>query len=107
LGPDNREPSARNDGDDLLALRKETTDVEKGPDHSANPAQSVEDAVEETPAAADPNIVTWDGPDDPYNPYNWPTRKKIFNVSTISAVTFLTYGFSLPCLDTVEKGSNF
>ena len=92
LGPDNREPFVRNDSDDLLALQKETADVEKGPNHSANSAPSVEDAPEEPPVATDPNIVTWDGPDDPYNPYNWPMRKKVLNVSTVSAVTFLTYG---------------
>ncbi|KAK7621394.1 major facilitator superfamily domain-containing protein, partial [Phyllosticta citricarpa] len=31
-------------------------------------------------------IVDFDGPDDPYNPINWPTRKKV--------VTTLLYGFT-------------
>lgn len=38
----------------------------------------------------DPNIVFWDGPDDPKNPYNWPTWKKVFNCALISALTFVT-----------------
>jgi hypothetical protein len=27
-------------------------------------------------AELDPNLVTFDGPDDPLNPKNWPTTKK-------------------------------
>jgi len=38
----------------------------------------------------DANVVWWDGPDDPENPYNWPTWKKILNCGLISAFTFVT-----------------
>jgi hypothetical protein len=34
-------------------------------------------------------IVTWNGPDDPENPKRWPSKKKIFNVTVISMMTFL------------------
>ena len=27
-------------------------------------------------SARDPNLVSWDGPDDPENPKNWTTRRK-------------------------------
>lgn len=37
--------------------------------------------------APDPNIVDWDGPDDPSNPLNWSISKK---TTTISMVSFLT-----------------
>ncbi|CRK32519.1 hypothetical protein BN1708_005779, partial [Verticillium longisporum] len=53
-------------------------DLEKGP-------SKVED-VEET----DPNVVFWDGDDDPENPYNWPTWRKIVNCALISLLTFIT-----------------
>ncbi|KAF3352241.1 Seryl-tRNA synthetase, cytoplasmic [Verticillium dahliae VDG1] len=53
-------------------------DPEKGP-------CKVED-VEET----DPNVVFWDGDDDPENPYNWPTWRKIVNCALISLLTFIT-----------------
>ncbi|RXG43604.1 hypothetical protein VDGE_01203 [Verticillium dahliae] len=53
-------------------------DPEKGPG-------KVED-VEET----DPNVVFWDGDDDPENPYNWPTWRKIVNCALISLLTFIT-----------------
>src|SRR5271163_1401401 len=44
-----------------------------------------------TPAGpSDPNIVDWDGPDDPEKAINWPTRKIISNIAVISSVTFLT-----------------
>ncbi|KAI0802809.1 major facilitator superfamily domain-containing protein [Xylaria sp. FL0064] len=33
----------------------------------------------------DPNIVDWDGPDDPENPYNWPKSKKMAHVLIVSA----------------------
>ncbi|CAK7202204.1 hypothetical protein SEUCBS139899_004926 [Sporothrix eucalyptigena] len=39
---------------------------------------------------ADPNVVWWDGPDDPSNPYNWPTWHKALNCVLISALTFIT-----------------
>lgn len=38
----------------------------------------------------DPNVVWWDGPDDPENPYNWPQWRKVANCSLISGMTFLT-----------------
>jgi hypothetical protein len=38
----------------------------------------------------DPNIVTWDGPDDPTNPMNWTMRKKWGNVAVLSILTIIT-----------------
>ena len=37
----------------------------------------------------DLNLVTWDGPDDPGNPMNWPLRKKILVTFTFSMTTFV------------------
>ena len=37
----------------------------------------------------DPNLVTWDGPDDPGNPMNWPLRKKMLVTFTFSMTTFV------------------
>lgn len=39
---------------------------------------------------ADPNIVGWDGPNDPKNPLNWSDRAKWNNILVVSAITFLT-----------------
>ncbi|KAK6341422.1 hypothetical protein TWF696_008498 [Orbilia brochopaga] len=38
----------------------------------------------------DPNLVTWDGPDDPENPLNWSLKKKWLATVVISAFTFIT-----------------
>ncbi|KUI56335.1 hypothetical protein VP1G_03671 [Cytospora mali] len=35
-------------------------------------------------ADPDPNVVDWDGPDDPANPRNWPKKKKMLNVALVS-----------------------
>ncbi|KAK4894740.1 hypothetical protein LTR10_011314 [Elasticomyces elasticus] len=38
----------------------------------------------------DINLVTWDGPDDPDNPKNWPKRKKWMATITVSMFTFIS-----------------
>ncbi|AEO59172.1 general substrate transporter [Thermothelomyces thermophilus ATCC 42464] len=38
----------------------------------------------------DPNIVTWDGPDDPMNPMNWTMRKKWTNIAVMAILTIIT-----------------
>lgn len=38
----------------------------------------------------DPNIVTWDGPDDPMNPMNWTMKKKWSNIAVLSILTIIT-----------------
>jgi len=38
----------------------------------------------------DPNIVDWDGKDDPQNPINWSEKLKWGNVAVIASITFLT-----------------
>lgn len=55
-------------------------DLEKGP------AKSETDGG----AGDDPNIISWDGDDDPENPYNWPSWKKTTHVAIISLLTFVT-----------------
>lgn len=53
--------------------------------HSGNQEKAI---VEET--EQDPNIVDWDGPDDPENPMNWPDKKKWLNVAVLSILTIIT-----------------
>lgn len=38
----------------------------------------------------DPNVVWWDGEDDPENPYNWSTTVKVLNTGCVSFQTFLS-----------------
>jgi hypothetical protein len=39
----------------------------------------------------DPNIVDWDGPDDPENPLNWTSKRKFGATMSIALITLLTY----------------
>lgn len=61
-------------------------DVEKGA--AAAGAAEVEDE----------NVVWWDGPDDPENPFNWPTSKKVMTCALVSLFTFVTPLASCKCL---------
>lgn len=38
--------------------------------------------------AKDPNLVTWEGPDDPANPMNWTTRRKWLIIAVVSSISF-------------------
>lgn len=38
----------------------------------------------------DPNVVDWDGHDDPENPLNWSNKRKWAAIGMVSMVTFLT-----------------
>ncbi|CAG9943078.1 unnamed protein product [Clonostachys rosea f. rosea IK726] len=46
--------------------------------------------VSEGDVTDDPNIVSWDGDNDPANPYNWKSWRKVVNCILISALSFLT-----------------
>lgn len=51
----------------------------------ADPEKGVSDGE-----VADENIVWWDGPDDPENPANWPSWKKVVMCGFVSGFTFIT-----------------
>ena len=66
-------------------VRMEPSDLEKV--MSKHEDGDVAVTVEVT---TDPNVVNWDGPNDPENPLNWPASKKWTNIAFLSAITFLT-----------------
>ena len=49
-----------------VSSENEDRDLEKG-----TPVIAKEDEENEAPEPSDPNVVDWEGPDDPENPYNW------------------------------------
>lgn len=77
-------------------------DVEKGTSPNASDLEGATMRPESAPESTtnrgeadketeqDPNIVYWDGPDDPENPQNWTMKMKWFNVAAISMLTFVT-----------------
>lgn len=72
-------------------------DVEKGVQSAAVSTNSDRtlggdpSAEAEAEAEQDPDIVDWDGPDDPENPMNWPPRKKWTLIFILAMVTLVTY----------------
>lgn len=61
-------------------------DVESQPDNESN---GVYLAMHKK-APRDPNVVDWDGPDDPANPMNWSSRKKFTALGLVSLITVLS-----------------
>ncbi|GAP89747.2 putative cycloheximide resistance protein [Rosellinia necatrix] len=59
-----------------------------GDSDTAQPVR--EDKPAKGVANEDPNIVFWEGDQDPANPMNWPTWKKVANVGIVSILTLLT-----------------
>lgn len=45
---------------------------------------------EKEKAPADPNIVDWDGPNDPDNPMNWTSSKKVAAIGIVSLITLIS-----------------
>ena len=71
--------------DQGLTTADDTTSLEKGlgvEDGPSNNNASVNDA--------DPNMVDWDGPNDPENPMNWPESRKWIAVATVSVMSLVT-----------------
>ncbi|KAF2199808.1 MFS general substrate transporter [Delitschia confertaspora ATCC 74209] len=62
------------------------TDLEKG----TPPTTSSSTMEPQTQDPVDPDIVDWDGPDDPANPQNWTERKKWSNIGILAIVTLIT-----------------
>lgn len=71
----------------------DSDDVEKGPAEPHN--------GEQTDNTRDPNIVDFDGPDDPENPLNWTKKKKVTATVSIALITLLTY--ALPYSRTPDR----
>ena len=60
-----------------------------------DPEKQATNKITKTPTK-DPNLVDWDGPDDPAKPLNWPARKKWTNMMIIAVLTMLTpFGSSM------------
>ncbi|KAI7220293.1 MFS general substrate transporter [Hortaea werneckii] len=76
---DKTSPEAKRQDSSNASINEPLHDPEKGP---TTAEQEQEDH--------DPNIVDWDGPDDPSNPVNWSPTRKWTNIAVLSALTLLT-----------------
>ncbi|KAI1124073.1 cycloheximide resistance protein [Nemania abortiva] len=62
-------------------------------DHADRDIEKGDEAGQETASdddETDPNVVWWDGEDDPENPYNWSTTRKVLNTGCVSFQTFIS-----------------
>lgn len=66
-------------------LETDVVDVER------SSGSVVEKSADEGLEAKDPNVVDFDGPDDPENPMNWPSAKKTVAIAIVSLMTLLSY----------------
>lgn len=67
------------------------TDVERLPSDSSERASDREKTeVKSEVQQQDPNIVDWDGPDDPENPLNWSTSRKTASIVIVSLTALLS-----------------
>ena len=79
--------------DDDSTHRKSTNKDGQDKDMERNMPSSRDSSAhdEKDIAEDDPNVVDWDGPDDPANPMNWSKSRKWSVVWLASALTFITY----------------
>lgn len=61
-----------------------------GNDIEAGNAHAQLERKQTTKSIQDPNLVTWDGPDDPLNPKNWSKGRKWAATLVVSSFTFIS-----------------
>ncbi|MCJ1471760.1 hypothetical protein MMC13_000400 [Lambiella insularis] len=66
------------------------TTVEEQSSKDIEKAELGKDANKELAEPKDPNIVDWDGPNDPAKAVNWSKKKKWGTITCLSAMTFIT-----------------
>ncbi|KAF3401926.1 Efflux pump vrtL [Penicillium rolfsii] len=88
-------------------VNERDVDLERG----QQPASELEQTrtLKSTKSRHGGKLVTWDGPDDPDNPKNWPMRKKWAATITVSLFTFISPVSSsmvAPALSTIAAQFN-
>lgn len=89
-----QDETANNSSDEASEKDLERGDVE-GQKKSEEPAK-------------DPNLIVWDGPNDPENPMNWPASKKWIVTVSLGLMTFcVTFASSVFSNATVPTSKEF
>ncbi|KAK6835092.1 hypothetical protein PG987_009786 [Apiospora arundinis] len=87
--PHNDEPSSASNSEDINVggnVKKER-DIEKHQQPLKRPSMV---APNTGASKRDPKLVEWDGPNDPENPRNWPSKKKWITMSIVSMFTLIS-----------------
>ncbi|TVY58990.1 MFS transporter prlG [Lachnellula cervina] len=72
---------------DMAKHPEEDDDLEKGMKIESRLHSEKDEEIGQKPL--DPNLVDWDGPEDPANPMNWPKSKRMGHVTLISLITLV------------------
>ncbi|KAF3024751.1 hypothetical protein E8E14_005080 [Neopestalotiopsis sp. 37M] len=64
--------------------------LSSSPDGSTAIVGTTLPSTDEKWETCDPNVVGWDGPNDPENPLNWTSKKKWLNIAVLSILSFIT-----------------
>ncbi|KAI9729165.1 MAG: hypothetical protein M1834_007072 [Cirrosporium novae-zelandiae] len=73
-----KRPESSQDTVDIEKQQEKTTETEKL------------DSFHNDPPVKDSNEIDWDGPDDPANPRNWSTWRKVTTMAIVASISFLT-----------------
>jgi hypothetical protein len=102
------------DTDESQSSLQSNVDLEKGGDEGALEDKEAEDnsntppAVSEQPPPKDPNLVEWDGPNDPENPLNWPRSKRwLLTVILATNTWMVTFASSISSSAVVPQAEEF
>lgn len=96
-GESQSESDLNNSSSQKIELTKQTTDLE---------ANTVSSGEKGDDRPHDPNIVDWEGHEDPKNPMNWPPWKIKLHIFLVSAITFIRYVCPLPPHPPVVAATN-
>jgi hypothetical protein len=72
-------------------ISSETEETSIDGEEKAISGSQVKEAHDAVQSGDDPNIVNWDGPEDPDMALNWPVTKKWTMTILLSTLTLLTY----------------
>ncbi|KAL8772971.1 MAG: hypothetical protein Q9209_001991 [Squamulea sp. 1 TL-2023] len=72
-----------------MKLSKETTGV-RGSVANVRDLEAPLEKRQSSKSVKDPNLVTWNGPDDPENPKNWSTKQRWAATIVVSSFTFIS-----------------
>ncbi|KAG9522882.1 MFS multidrug transporter-like protein, partial [Aureobasidium melanogenum] len=95
--------SPRDEKDSCTPLSRDA-DLEKAPVEYSTPTDKTGSEVSQEPS--DPLLVTWNGAEDPANPYNWPAWRK-WTVTLLTScgglVTLMTGTMMAPALGQISR----
>lgn len=73
---------------------QKSSDLHRKPTHNSTTKEMTDPEKPATEMATaethDPNVVWWNGPNDPQNPMNFSPKLKLLNIGLVSAICFVT-----------------